>query len=325
MHLTDPRSQIFVAGHRGLVGSAVVRDLRAAGYKNLLLRSRAEVDLRNRGAVLALFEDERPEHVVLAAATVGGILDHGARPADMIADNLAIVRAVAEAARATRLGGRVVFLGTSAAYPRGAPQPMREEHLWTGPLEPTVRSYAVAKLAGLELLEAYRRQHGLDVITLMPSNLYGPDDSFDLATAHVLPALVRRFHEARGAGPGGTDAPVTLWGSGAAYREFLFADDLARAIRRVLTVPEADLRAVAPDGVLNVGSGEDLTIRDLAEVVREVVGSESEICWDWSKPDGALRKLLDVGRLGRLGWAPRTPLREGLGATYRAFRSRAGS
>lgn len=323
MHLSDPSASIYVAGHRGLVGSAVVRALRAAGYENLLLRTRADLDLRDGRAVDAFFSEQRLVFVVLAAATVGGIQANATSPADFIADNLAIALNTLRSAHAMGVGkrGRFVFLGSSCIYPKHAPQPMREGHLLTGPLEPTNRPYAIAKIAGAEYAEALHRQHGDDTVSLMPTNLYGPDDSFDLQASHVLPALVRKFHEAKGAGPDGSDAPVVLWGSGTPRREFLHADDLADAIRFVLETPEPALRAAAPDGLLNVGVGEDLPIADLAELVRDVVGSRSPIEWDASKPDGTARKLLDVGRLRLLGWTARTGLREGIARTYQAFQT----
>ena len=310
-------SRVFVAGHRGLVGSAVARRLEADGV-DLVTRTRAELDLRDAAAVRAFFEAERPTHVVLAAAKVGGILANRDFPADFVADNLAIQQAVLLGAHEAGVGqaGRIVFLGSSCIYPREAPQPMREEHLLTGPLEPTNRAYAVAKIAGIEVAEALHRQHGDDTVSLMPTNLYGPGDNFDLATSHVLPALVRRFHEAKGAAPGGADAPVTLWGTGAPKREFLHADDLADAVAFVLRLPAGRLREAAPDGLLNVGVGEDLAIRELAERIRDVVGAESEIRWDTSKPDGTPRKLLDVRRLRDLGWTASVGLRDGLAATY---------
>ncbi len=321
MHLSDRSAPIFVAGHRGLVGSAVVRALRAAGYDNLILRTRAETDLRDRAAVDRLFAETEPAFVVVAAAKVGGILANATYPADFIADNLAIAMNVIEAAHAAGVGqrGRLVFLGSSCIYPKHAPQPMREEHLLTGPLEPTNRPYAIAKIAGLELAESFHRQHGDDFVSLMPTNLYGDEDNFDLQTSHVLPALVRKFVEARGAGPGGADATVTLWGSGTPRREFLHADDLASAVRFTLELPEARLRAAAPDGVLNAGVGEDVTIAELAETVRDAAGSQSEIVWDASKPDGTPRKLLDVGRLAGLGWAPAIPLADGVARTVATF------
>ncbi|WP_412063068.1 GDP-L-fucose synthase family protein [Rubrivirga sp. IMCC45206] len=312
-------SRVFVAGHRGLVGSAVVRRLAADGVE-LMTRTRAELDLRDGAAVQAFFEAERPTHVVLAAAKVGGILANRDFPADFVGQNLAIQQAVLMAAHETGVGqrGRVVFLGSTCIYPREAPQPMREVDLLTGPLEPTNRAYAIAKIAGIELAEALHRQHGDDVVSLMPTNLYGPGDNFDLATSHVLPALIRRFHEARrDAGP---DAPVTLWGTGSPKREFLHADDLADAVAFVLALDEPTMRAAAPDGLLNVGVGEDLAIRDLAERVRDVVGADSPIRWDTDKPDGTPRKLLDVSRLTALGWRADTSLHDGLASTYDWFR-----
>jgi GDP-L-fucose synthase len=313
VHLADPSAPIFVAGHRGLVGSAVVRRLERAGYDNLLLRTRAELDLRDRAAVDAFFAEHEPAFVVLAAAKVGGIMANATYPADFIADNLAIALHVIEAAHASGVGrrGRLLFLGSSCIYPKHAPQPMREEHLLTGPLEPTNAPYAIAKIAGLTLAESFHRQHGDDFVSLMPTNLYGPGDNFDLETSHVLPALIRKFHEAKE-----SRQPVTLWGTGVPRREFLFADDLADAVLFTLRQPESSLREAAPDGVLNAGVGEDLSIRDLADLVREVVGVESEIVLDTSKPDGTPRKLLDVSRLHGLGWRAETSLRDGIRQTY---------
>ena len=324
MHLSDPSAPIYVAGHRGLVGSAVVRALREAGYTNLLLRTRAELDLRDRAAVDAFFAAERPRFVVLAAAKVGGILANDTYPADFIADNLSIALNVIEAAHEAGVGqeGRLIFLGSSCIYPKLAPQPMREEHLLTGPLEPTNRPYAVAKIAGLEAAESFHRQHGDDFVSLMPTNLYGPDDNFDLASSHVLPALIRKFHEAKGAAPDGSDAPVPMWGTGSPKREFLHADDLAAAVRFLLETPEAEIRAAAPDGLVNAGVGEDLSILELARLVRDVVGSQSEIEHDLTKPDGTPRKLLDVGRLHAMGWRAEIPLREGIAAVYDTFKAR---
>lgn len=318
MHLTSKDAPIYVAGHRGLVGSAIVRALRRAGYERLILRTRAELDLRVQADVDAFFDAERPAFVVLAAAKVGGILANDRYPADFISDNLVIQSNVIRAAH--RVGvDRLVFLGSSCIYPKHAPQPMREEHLLTGPLEPTNQWYAVAKIAGLKLCEAYRRQHGDDFVSLMPTNLYGPGDNFDLETSHVLPALVRKFHEAKGTG-GLPDGPVTLWGTGTPRREFLYSDDLADAVRFVLEQPADTLYAAAPDGLLNVGVGDDLEIRTLAERVREVVGSSSEIRYDTTKPDGTPRKLLDVSRMRSLGWQAQTSLDEGLRRTYAWFR-----
>lgn len=310
MHLTNPDEKIYVAGHRGLVGSAVVRRLQQAGYRNLLLRSSTELDLRRQGDTERLFERERPDFVVLAAARVGGILANASFPADFIADNLAIALNVIQAAHASGVK-RLVFLGSSCIYPKHAPQPMREEHLLTGALEPTNEWYATAKIAGVKLCQAFHRQHGDDFVSLMPTNLYGPGDNFDLKTSHVLPALMRKFDEAKAAG-----RPVVLWGTGTPRREFLFVDDLADACLFVLEQPEERLREVAPDGLLNVGTGEDLSIAELALLVREVTGSQSELTYDETKPDGTPRKLLDVSRMAALGWRAQTTLEEGLRRTY---------
>jgi len=310
MHLTNPDEKIYVAGHRGLVGSAVVRRLQQAGYRNLLLRSSAELDLRRQGDTERLFERERPDFVVLAAARVGGILANASFPADFIADNLAIALNVIQAAHASGVK-RLVFLGSSCIYPKHAPQPMREDHLLTSALEPTNEWYATAKIAGVKLCQAFHRQHGDDFVSLMPTNLYGPGDNFDLKTSHVLPALMRKFDEAKAAG-----RPVVLWGTGTPRREFLFVDDLADACLFVLEQPEERLREVAPDGLLNVGTGEDLSIAELALLVREVTGSQSELTYDETKPDGTPRKLLDVSRMAALGWRAQTTLEEGLRRTY---------
>ena len=319
MHLGSKDAAVYVAGHRGLVGSAVVRRLKAEGFTNLLVRTRAELDLRDGAAVEAFFDAHRPAYVVLAAAKVGGILANDTFPADFIGDNLAIQTNVIRAAH--RFGvRRLVFLGSSCAYPKHAPQPIREEHLLTGPLEPTNEWYAVAKIAGIELCRAHRKQYGDDFVSLMPCNLYGPNDSFDPETSHVLPALLRKFHEAKRAD--GPDAPVTLWGSGTPRREFLFSEDLADACLFVLRLPEGRLFDAAPDGLLNVGTGEDLTIRALAGMIHDVVGSESPLVWDRSKPDGTPRKLLDVSRMRALGWRAKTPLPEGLRRLYTWYLAR---
>jgi GDP-L-fucose synthase len=324
MHLTDPNAKIYIAGHRGMVGQALWRRLEASGYTNLVGRSSAELDLRDPAATQAFFEAERPDVVVLAAARVGGILANDQYPADFLGDNLAIEQSVIQAAYATGVD-RLVFLGSTCIYPKQAPQPMPETALLTGPLEPTNQWYAVAKIAGVKLCEALHRQHGFDAISLMPTNLYGPHDNFDLETSHVLPALIRKFHEAKGAGPergpGGRDAPVTLWGSGTPRREFLYAADLADAILYVLEQPEEAIREVAPDGLLNVGVGEDLSINDLAALIQDVVGHEGPVEHDRSKPDGTPRKLVDTARMEALGWQAQTPLREGIQKTYDWYRA----
>lgn len=300
-------SKIFVAGHRGLVGSAVVRALGRQGYGNLLLRSRQEVDLTDYRAVEALLQGERPEVVIDAAARVGGIHANNSYPADFIRDNLFIQNHLIDCAYRAGVG-KFVFLGSSCIYPKFAPQPMKEEHLLTGSLEPTNEWYAVAKIAGIKLCQAYRRQHGFDAISLMPTNLYGPGDNFDLQNSHVLPAMIRKFHEAKERG----DATVSLWGTGTPRREFLYVDDLADAIVFLM-------ENYSEEGIVNVGVGEDLSIRELAETIRAEVGFAGGLEFDPSKPDGTPRKLLDVSRLHALGWKARTSLAEGIHATYRWF------
>jgi GDP-L-fucose synthase len=302
-------SRIFIAGHRGLVGSALVRRLERGGYTNLVTRTRAELDLEDGAAVGAFFAEARPEYVFLAAAKVGGILANSSFPADFIRANLMIELNVIEAARRARVE-RLLFLGSSCIYPRLAPQPIKEEYLLTGPLEPTNEAYAIAKIAGIKLCESYNRQYGTRFVSVMPTNLYGPGDNFDLQGSHVLPALLRKFHEAKEAG-----APtVTVWGSGAPRREFLHADDMADAC--VFLMERGD----APE-LVNVGVGEDVTIAEVAALVRDVVGYTGEIEFDHTKPDGTPRKLLDVSRLTGLGWHARIGLREGLASTYAWFQS----
>ena len=320
MRLRATNANIYIAGHRGMVGQALWKRLTEAGYTNLIGRTSGELDLRDPAATRAFFEAERPDFVVLAAARVGGILANDQYPADFLSDNLAIEQSVIQAAYETGVD-RLVFLGSTCIYPKHAPQPMPEDSLLTGPLEPTNQWYAVAKIAGVKLCEALYRQHGFDAISLMPTNLYGPHDNFDLKTSHVLPALLRKFHEAKGAGPNGSDAPVTLWGSGTPRREFLYAADLADAIRFVLEQPEEKIRNVAPEGLLNVGVGEDLSINDLAALIQDVVGHEGPIEHDRTKPDGTPRKLVDTSRMEALGWQAQTPLREGIQQTYRWYRA----
>lgn len=300
----DRNSKIYIAGHRGLVGSAIVRRLRAQGFDNLILRTRAELDLTKQPAVDDFFESERPEFVFLAAARVGGIHANNTYPADFLRDNLAIQTSVIDAA--WRHGAeKLLFLGSSCIYPKHAPQPIPESALLTGPLEPTNEWYAIAKIAGIKLCQAYRRQYGFDAISLMPTNLYGPGDNFDLLNSHVLPALLRKFHEAKQRG----DTEVVVWGTGAPRREFLHVDDLADA-----TVHLMD--HYSGEEPINVGTGDDITIANLAELVRKVVGYEGDIRQDVSKPDGTPRKLLDVTRLHALGWKARIKLERGIAETY---------
>ena len=322
MHLSASDAKIYVAGHRGMVGRAIWSHLEEMGYTNLVGRTSDDLDLRDPHATRAFFEDEQPDFVVLAAARVGGILANDRYPADFIGDNLAIEQSVIQAAHETGVD-RLVFLGSTCIYPKHAPQPMPEDSLLTGPLEPTNQWYAVAKIAGHKLCEAFCRQHGDDMLTLMPTNLYGPGDDFDVETAHVLPALLRKAHEAKGAAPDGSDAPVTLWGSGEPKREFLYVDDLANAVRFVFETPEEEIREVAPDGMLNVGVGEDLSINDLMDLIQDVVGHDGPVEHDRSKPDGTPRKLVDTSRMEILGWTADTSLRAGIQKTYDWFRERA--
>jgi len=299
--------RIYVAGHQGLVGAAIVRRLRELGYTNLLLRTRAELDLCNQAAVDAFFAAERPEYVFLAAAKVGGILANSTWPADFLRDNLQIQVNVIESARRHGVA-KLCFLGSSCIYPKLAPQPLREEYLLTGPLEPTNEWYAIAKLAGIKLCQAYSRQYGFSAISLLPTNLYGPGDNFSLQNSHVLPALIRRFHEARERG----DAELVVWGTGTPRREFLHVDDLADACVFLML-------NYAADEPINVGVGEDLSIAELAALVARVVGFQGRLAFDASKPDGTPRKLLDTRRINDLGWRPRIPLETGVAATYRWF------
>ncbi len=303
----SPDAAIFIAGHRGLVGSALVRRLRAAGCERLLLRTHRELDLTDQHAVAEFFAHERPQYVLLAAARVGGILANSTHPAEFLRENLAIQTNVIDSA--WRNGVRkLLFLGSSCIYPRLAPQPMREEYLLSGPLEPTNEPYAIAKIAGLKMCQAYRRQYGFDAICVMPTNLYGPCDNFNREDSHVLPALLRKFHEAKEGGA----AEVLLWGSGRPRREFLYVDDLADACLFLMERYE-DERPI------NVGWGRDQTIAELAETVRQTVGFRGQISYDASKPDGTPRKLLDTTRLTALGWMPRTELAVGIRATYEWF------
>ena len=296
--------KIYVAGHRGLVGSSIVRRLRAQGEDNLLLPSRDALDLTSQEQVECFFERERPEQVYLAAAKVGGIHANDTRPAEFIRDNLVIETNVIHAAW-RHCVKKLCFLGSSCIYPKFAPQPMHEDVLLTGALEPTNEWYAVAKIAGIKLCQAYRKQYGFDAISLMPTNLYGPGDNFDLTNSHVLPALIRRFHEAKKHG----DATVTIWGTGTPRREFLHVDDLAAAAVFLMD-------GYSSDAIVNVGVGEDLSILELAQLVARVVGFEGAIATDPSKPDGTPRKLLDVSRIHALGWQAKIGLEEGVRSTY---------
>lgn len=306
--LLPDRARVVVAGHRGLVGSAIARRLTAEGHA-VLTRDRAELDLRDAESTARWLRATRPDAVVLAAARVGGIMANATYPVQFLEDNLRIQLSVVAGAHAAGVP-RLLFLGSSCIYPRLAPQPIREDALLTGPLEPTNEAYALAKIAGIVQVQSYRRQYGAGYISAMPTNLYGPGDNFDLATSHVLPALIRRFHEAAQAG-----APqLALWGSGTPRREFLHVDDLAAACTLLL-------RRYDADEPVNVGCGTDLTIRELAETVREVVGYRGEIGWDTTKPDGTPRKLLDISRLSALGWRPRIALRDGIAQVYAQWRA----
>lgn len=306
-----PDSAIYVAGHRGLVGSAIVRCLQAQGFYNLLLRSSKELDLREQGAVREFFAKERPHYVFLAAARVGGIHANDTYPAEFIHDNLCIQNNVIDAAYRNGCK-KLLFLGSSCIYPRDCPQPIKEEYLLTGPLEPTNQWYALAKIAGIKMCQAYRKQYGFDAISAMPTNLYGPGDNFHPENSHVIPALIRRFHEAREAG-----APeVAIWGTGTPRREFLYVDDLADALVFLMqNYSEAEH--------VNVGCGEDLTIMELAKLVAQAVGYQGRIVTDTSKPDGTPQKLLDVGKIRKTGWIAGTPLTEGLARTCQWFLDRA--
>jgi GDP-L-fucose synthase len=311
-------TRILVAGHTGLVGSAVVRALHARGFENLVCRDVADVDMTDQAATRALFAKERPEAVVLAAAKVGGILANWEQPYEFIDINLGIeLNVVGEAFR--HEVKRLIFLGSSCIYPKLAPQPLKEEYLLTGPLEETNRAYAIAKIAGIELCRSLNREYGTDYLSLMPTNLYGPGDNFDLKTSHVLAAMIRKFHEAKIGAPDedghkrAPQSPVVLWGSGTPRREFLHVDDLAAAVVFLLeNVHAADVA----DALINVGTGRDQTIRDLAAIVQRVVGHTGPIEWDASRPDGTPQKQLDVSRITALGWKPAIALEDGIRSTY---------
>ena len=307
--MNSPDARVYVAGHRGMVGSAVWRALEAAGYSDLVGWSSSEVDLTDRDAAMDAVGSARPDVVVVAAAKVGGIMANATYPVEFLTDNLRIQTNLFEAAHAADVD-RLLFLGSSCIYPRMAPQPIPESALLTGPLESTNDAYAISKIAGIIGVQSYRREYGRHWISAMPTNLYGPGDTFDLETAHVLPALIRRFHEASLAG-----APsVTLWGTGSPRREFLHVDDLAAACLRLLDVYDEDEH-------INVGVGDDVTIAELAALVADIVGYSGEVEWDAAKPDGTPRKLLDISRISALGWEPQIGLAEGIGSTYEMYRS----
>jgi len=309
----EKNSKIFVAGHRGLVGSAIVRELTHKGYTNIITRTHAELELMDAEAVRDFFEKEKPEYVFLAAARVGGIMANNTYPADFIRENLIVQTNVIHQSHVSGVQ-KLLFLGSSCIYPKMAPQPIKEEYLMTGPLEDTNSAYAIAKIAGIEMCNAYRRQYGSNFISVMPTNLYGPNDNFDLERAHVLPALLRRFHEAKV-----SNAPsVTVWGSGAPMREFLHVDDMGSACVFLM-------ETYNDPSIINVGTGEDVTIKELAELIKTTIGYNGDIVWDTSKPDGTPRKRLDVSKIHSLGWRHAIALPQGLVDTYRWFAETATS
>lgn len=316
----DRNSRIFVAGHKGLVGSAIVRNLLSAGYDHLLLRTRAELDLLDQSAVRRFFQEERPEFVYMAAAKVGGIVANNTYPADFIAENLGIQSSVIEASHLAQVK-RLLFLGSSCVYPKMAPQPIKEEYLLTGPLESTNRPYALAKIAGIEMCWAYNRQYGTNFVAAMPTNLFGPGDNYDLTTSHVIPALIRKIHEAK---EGGRDE-VVVWGTGKVRREFLYSDDMAEGCVHLMNLDEGPFQTlvrsndVAP--LINIGVGEDVTIRELAETISEVLEFKGRLTFDVTKPDGTPRKVLDVTRMRELGWTAKTDLKTGLRRAYADFKA----
>jgi len=315
-----PESRIYIAGHRGLVGSAIHRELTRQGYRNLLTRTHQELDLLEEPAVEALFAAEKPDYVFLAAAKVGGILANNTYPADFIRDNLIIQTNLIEASRNAGVK-RLLFLGSSCIYPKLCPQPIKEEYLLTGPLEPTNRPYALAKIAGIEMCWSYNRQYGTRYLAAMPTNLYGPDDNFDLATSHVLPALIRKTAAAKSSGA----KEVVVWGTGTPRRELLYSDDLAQACCYLMNLDETRfgslLREDAPP-LINIGTGEDVTIRELAEIVTRVLGFSGDLAFDPTKPDGTPRKLMDVSLLHSLGWHHHVALEDGIRLTWNAVRGR---
>ena len=317
----EANAKIYVAGHRGLVGSALMRNLREKGYENLLTRTHAELDLTSQAAVEAFFAAEKPDYVFLAAAKVGGIHANNEYPAEFIRDNLSIQTHIIHAAYQNQVR-RLLFLGSSCIYPKLAPQPLKEEHLLTGPLEPTNRPYALAKIAGIEMCWSYNRQYGTQYLAVMPTNLYGPGDNYHPENSHVIPALIRKFHEAKLS----QSPSVSVWGTGTPRREFMYSEDMADACVYLMNLPDAQFAPLLGqdrnDGLaplVNIGVGEDITIRELAETVKSVVGYQGGIGFDASKPDGTPRKLMDVGRLNAMGWRASTPMERGLAAAYADF------
>lgn len=310
-------AKIYVAGHRGLVGSALVRQLQTRGYTNLVTRTHAELDLTNQQAVQAFFAQEKPEYVLLAAAKVGGIVSNNTYPAEFIYVNLAIQTNVIHSAWETGVK-RLLFLGSSCVYPRQCPQPIKEEYLLTGPLEETNRPYAIAKIAGVEMCHAYNRQYGTKYLSVMPTNLYGANDNYDLNNSHVLPALIRKMHEAKQR----ADKEVVVWGTGTPRREFLYNDEMADACMFLLNLTDEKYDLLLDSGpfpLINIGYGEDLSIRELAEAVKQVVGFDGELTFDTSKPDGTPRKWLDVSQLNQLGWSAKIGLKDGLTLAYASY------
>jgi GDP-L-fucose synthase len=310
----DKNTKIYIAGHRGMVGSAIVRKLQAKGYSNIVTRTHQELDLLDQAAVDAFMQQEKPDYLFLAAAKVGGIQANNAYRADFIYQNLMIEANLIHAAHEASVN-RLLFLGSSCIYPRDCAQPIKEEYLLTGPLEPTNEPYAIAKIAGIKLCESYNRQYGRQYVSVMPTNLYGPNDNYDLNTSHVLPALLRKAHEAKQRG----ETKLEVWGSGKPMREFLYVDDMADAC--VFLMESEDIT----EGLHNVGTGVDITIRELAETIMKVVGFDGDIAFDASRPDGTPRKLLDVSSLTALGWSARTSLEEGIAATFASYRSAIGA
>ena len=310
-------SKIYIAGHRGLAGSAIARELLRQGYTNIVTRTHAELDLEDAAATGKFFEQERPEIVFLAAAKVGGIHANNTYPVDFLMSNLLIEANICRAAHATKVS-RLIFLGSSCIYPRDCAQPIKEEYLLTGPLEATNRPYALAKIAGIEMCWSYNRQYGAKWLAVMPTNLYGPGDNYDLNNSHVLPALIRKMHEAKVSGA----SEVVLWGSGTPKREFLYVDDLANALVFLSTLDDRRYNTLVDPSLcplINVGSGEDLTIRKLAETVAEVVGYRGRFVQDTSKPDGTIRKVMDISKIRNLGWAPKVSLIEGISLAYQSY------